>query len=268
LNIANENKYYYAMTNLEAVAASSVTMIIGLICFVKGYEVFKRYRFIRDIPTSTIRSIAMGIVEIQGKVKPIKLFTAPYSGTDCVYVRYLVEELRQGRKSSHWNTISSGELRTPFIAHDRTGEVLVDPAEAEFQIDISREYKQDVGFLEGLWSMFESAEEKSANVSPDHLEPVDPGDITFYTNGDRRFREYYVLPGEDIYILGTATKDAGNAHETVIRKGTNEPTFVIGDKPETDMLRSLKRSMWLNTALSIVLIVASLFIILRHAGQI
>jgi len=256
------------MNNLEATAVSSASLIFGLISLVKGYTSFKRFRLIRDIPTSAIRSIAMGIVEIQGKVKPIELVTAPYSGTDCVCFKYTVEELRQRGKSSAFVTIASGDKRTPFLAQDDTGEVLVDPTEAEFQIDVSREYIHDVGFFEGLASTFESDEEKLAGISLGHLKPVGPTDISFYTNGDMRIREYCVNAGDDLYILGTAASGTENEHKTVIRKGSNEPIFVIGDKAETDMLGSLKKTIWLNTGLGIVLIVLGLFIILRHIGQI
>ncbi|MFH1770987.1 MAG: hypothetical protein ABH828_05545 [archaeon] len=93
----------------------------------------KQKQMIENIPTSKIRSIAMGLVEIKGIAEPFrkKLLKSPFSEKDCVYYRYTVEEYRSSGKNSRWVTIASGQSNDFFNLTDDTGTVLVDPKGAE-----------------------------------------------------------------------------------------------------------------------------------------
>ena len=51
---------------------SAIGFVAGLVFFLKGFGWLKRKRLIENIPTSTIRSLAMGLVEIYGAVVPAK----------------------------------------------------------------------------------------------------------------------------------------------------------------------------------------------------
>src|SRR4030042_6307126 len=89
----------------------------GIYFFFRGLFWFKEKKLIENMPTSKIRSLAMGLVEIAGEVVPAKkaVLKSPFSGKNCVYYRYTVEELRSSGTSSHWVTVKEGKEGVPFF---------------------------------------------------------------------------------------------------------------------------------------------------------
>ena len=65
---------------------SAIGFFAGLFLFWKGFSWLKQKRLIENIPTSKIRSIAMGLVEIYGEVVPTqeKILKSPFTNKDCV----------------------------------------------------------------------------------------------------------------------------------------------------------------------------------------
>ncbi len=112
-----------------------VALLIGIAALYFGFRRYKQYHLVRSIPTSKIRSIAMGLVEAAGKVKKFKnTFVSPLSNEPCVYWRVLVERCVHRRRSAHWETVVNKGSGTHFLLKDETGEVLVDPSGAEMNI--------------------------------------------------------------------------------------------------------------------------------------
>ncbi len=107
----------------------------GVLLFVNGFRSVHQKRLIENIPTSKIRGIAMGLVEVKGKAIPAqgKLLKSPFSNSDCVYYEYSIESLKPGSKNG-FGELKSGERREPFYLQDETGTVLVDPKGAEMDI--------------------------------------------------------------------------------------------------------------------------------------
>ena len=104
----------------------------GFGLFIYGWVVHQRKRLIESIPTSTIRSLALGLVEISGQAQPKEvLLSAPFSGLPCVFYSYAVEERVGSGKNARWETIAKGTSEQPFFVHDTTGQVLVVPLGAE-----------------------------------------------------------------------------------------------------------------------------------------
>ena len=61
--------------------------VLGFWVFWEGFSILKRRKIIEGTPMSKIRSIAMGFVNVSGKVsvfekKPLK---SPFTGKNCVY---------------------------------------------------------------------------------------------------------------------------------------------------------------------------------------
>ena len=90
----------------------------------------RKYRVIKDTPRSKIRSMAMGIVEIHGSAEVYNndMIKTPFSQTDCLYYKYKIEEYRKsgggkGKSTYRWETVSSGEQGTPFLAKDDNGVI-------------------------------------------------------------------------------------------------------------------------------------------------
>ena len=91
---------------------------------------FRRYRQVRDLPTSKIASAAQGYVELYGRSAhtPGNPVNAPCSGLPCCWFGYCIE-----RKSGDdkWIEEDRGESAAHFLLVDGTGECVISPDGAE-----------------------------------------------------------------------------------------------------------------------------------------
>ena len=100
------------------------------------------------------------------------------------------------------------------------------------------------------------------------LVPVDLNKtFKWYSVGDRRFREYYLTPDEDLFLIGTAAPHPDRSGDTIIRKGENNPTFLIGDQSEAVILNKLKWNTVLLTIGSFVAVIIGLILLMNELGQ-
>ena len=209
---------------------------VGLWLFYKGFKSYRLKRMIENIPTSKIRSLAMGLVEIYGRVLPAekKIFKSPLTGKDCVYYHYTIEELRSSGKSSRWVTIKEDAQGVPFFLEDETGRVLVDSAGAEFGMSADFEYSS---------SIFK----KPPQQVSDFLTASRIARSFFGLKKSMRFKEWIIAPDDKLYIMGTADDNPfveegsarQNAEDIMIRKGKHEKTYYISDKDEKSTLSSI-----------------------------
>jgi len=259
-------------------------MVGGGIAFYCGFRQMHKYRLIKDIPRSKVRSIAMGLVEIHGQVKDGDAgnrLKSPFSQTDCVYYRYEIKEYRKhssgrGKGSTHqWDTIASGERRMPFFAEDETGCVRIEPAEAEYSIAAKKAFLQKAGLFGGITSLIDSLRNwdhdpaEAVDISGLNLVPIDPeATFTFFNRvGDRRYFEYYLEPGENLFVMGTAAGDGQAPTSVVIRKGENQPTFIISNESEKNLLQSLKWQMIVNYVVGGAMIVMGVALLVHFSGR-
>ena len=84
-------------------------------------------RQIENTPTSKIRSVAMGMVEIKGEAVRKYALLSPMSHTPCVFYR-LTKYQRRGRDYQWRITSVSSSNNVPFYIEDETGRVEVNPA--------------------------------------------------------------------------------------------------------------------------------------------
>lgn len=101
-----------------------------------GFFFIKLKRKIENTPTSRIRSMAMGLVEIHGKTVRKYALVSPINQSSCVYYR-----LRKYKKdrNNRWTLTSDKDSRhVPFMVDDGTGQVLVDPSGATVRAKTSR----------------------------------------------------------------------------------------------------------------------------------
>ena len=200
-----------------------VGMAFGLLSFYKGIKWMRQKRLIENIPTSKIRSLAMGLAEVFGEALPAgkEILKSPFSGKDCVYYRYTVEEYRSSGKHRSWATIDKGNSRERFFLKDSTGQVLVDPDGAKVDIPMDFEYRPSGKIPERIKEFAEKSGLRYKNV------------LGF--NKNMRFREYFIQPGENVYILGTAGDnpfvEEGTAkhgmEDVMIQKGRDEKRWYI-----------------------------------------
>jgi hypothetical protein len=99
-----------------------------------GLRTWKKVRWIENIPTSKVRSAAMGTVELTGIARPRAIEKAPMSGTDCCWWSCDIQELRRSGKNSRWVTVGTRHSMDLFFLEDSTGQVLVNPMGAEMHV--------------------------------------------------------------------------------------------------------------------------------------
>lgn len=215
-------------------AAASV--ILGPYFFFRGFRVLQRQCLIADTPRSSIRSAALGLVELRGKVVGPYTLVAPLSGTDCLYYRLVVESNPQGDLSNNIR-----ELSAPFFLDDGTGRVMIYPQGAELHMPPSSERSEYA---------------KLATT------------FTRFSEGSPEFaQEYAVRPGDTIFVLGTlcenpwAKKDPIAECTELSRIG---PGFV--SEAEADLIRR-EAYPFLNPKLPAGALVASQENDLRNNGS-
>jgi E3 ubiquitin ligase len=138
-----------------------------------GFRQLRKKNLIENIPSSPIRSVAMGLAEIKGHSLAAATMTAPLSGKPCHYFRYRVEEERNSGKRREWVTVDQGESNAPFSVEDPTARILVNPDGAD--ILLNRDYER-----------------------------MERGEGWFGKR--RRYREWRIDPADFVYVIGTVSK--------------------------------------------------------------
>ena len=212
-------------------------VIGGLWLVWQGWTIQQRKRLIESIPTSPIRSLALGLVEISGRAQPeTELLTSPFGGLPCVYYSYAVEERVSSGKNTRWITIASGTSEQPFCVRDATGRVLVVPLGANLMLPDERVSRTSwLGELPPLAIAGLSRLGISAHG--------------WMRDKTLRCRESFILPDESIYVLGTALKHQGMSHNTANESrlyigSSRDHVFIISDRSEKDLLSRLTWQMW------------------------
>jgi hypothetical protein len=143
-------------------------------------------RTIEDIPTSSVRSVYQGYVELKG----IGLYfdndpvNAPLSKRPCIWYRYTVERRKD---DGGWEVVESGTSGETFLLDDGTGHVVIDPDGAEVTVKIKQTWTARSSGVASVESMRFA---RRLGV---------PGALA----GDLyRHTEERLLPGKRLYVLG------------------------------------------------------------------
>ncbi|HYR59998.1 MAG TPA: GIDE domain-containing protein [Nitrospiraceae bacterium] len=200
---------------------------------VYGWMVYQRKRLIESIPTSTIRSLALGLVEISGQAQPEEgLLSSPFGGLPCVFYSYAVEERVGSGKNARWETIGKGTSEQPFFVSDTTGRVLIVPLGAELILPDERTSRSN-------WL---------GELPPNTIAGLNRLGISterWIGSKTLRCRESFIIPEEQVYVLGTAHEHQG-ARERVENSArmyigsSQDHEFIISDRSEKDLLSRLR----------------------------
>jgi Zn-finger nucleic acid-binding protein len=201
-----------------------------------GFMVNNRKRLIESIPTSSIRSLAIGLVEVRGRVQPERTpLRAPFSGIPCAFFSYTVERRTSGKDTS-WKMIATGMSQEPFYVQDQTGRVLVVPFDAQLILPDNKTTRSN-------WS----------GTLPEEtiLGLLKLGIAVEGWLGEKTIRcsETFLLPDQHVYVMGTAQEhkgaidDAENAARLYIGSGRGN-AFIISDRSEKELLSSMQWQIW------------------------
>jgi hypothetical protein len=231
-----------------------MAIVGGLGLIWHGWTVQQRKRLIEGIPTSPIRSLALGLVEINGRAETeTELLTTPFGGLPCVFYSYTVEEQVQSGKHTRWKTIVSGTSEQPFFVRDETGRVLVVPFGANLLLPDERASR--TSWLGELPPLAVSGLSRLGVAAQGWM-----GDKTL------RCRESFILPNESIYVMGTALEHPGMIHNTANESrlyigSSRDHAFIISDRSEKDLVSQLTWQLWGGLLGGIALLAACVAII-------
>ena len=203
----------------------------GIALFFYGFRLNRRKDLIETTPTSSIRSLAIGPVEITGNAKPSgPMLSSPFSGMPCVFFSYKVEERQRYGKQDKWVTVTEGQSHLPFAVRDATGAVMIIPIGAELMIETRGTY-QNGGHM---------------NLPPTVEAGLATLGITssgWLSSKTLRCMESFILPEERVYILGTAQEgdQDESANEARLFIGRHpDGVFMISDRSERDLVFKLQ----------------------------
>lgn len=234
------------MAFLEMPAYATLSLLGGPAMFWAGFKDMHRRRLIQDTPTAKIRSMAMGLVEINGTVEARSNVFAPFSGRPCVYWQVEIA-MRSGRRQG-WTTIHKNSSGNPFYLRDDTGVAMIYPKGADCEVNFGVEetalglsladcYK-DYMKEHGIW-MRHVGKLSSMRFRERCLEETQ----RVYVLGSALPRSQAYTISEADWMQATGTDDMraariSSVHQQVsatVRQGENEKTFIISQKSERDL---------------------------------
>ena len=233
--------------------------ITGLFITYTGFYQLKIKRLIENTPTSKIRSIAMGLVEIFGEVIPFnkEIIKSPFTNTNCVFYSYTIEEYRSSGKNRKWILIKKDTSNNKFYLKDETGQVLIDPNKAH--IDLNKTYQT------------ESEKDTSENIKQFLKEKNISLENFLGVNKRLKSTEYILKQKDKLYILGTAADNplveeessVENSNDIMIQRGDFNSVYYISSKHETEVIKKYKREAIILLCIGIILTFISLFFFSR-----
>lgn len=205
----------------------------GVSWFFEGFAILRRKRLIENMPTSEIRCVSQGLVEVKGRTKQKEDLYGPVSGTPCVYYTYRVEERQYRQDGSQWVMIGLGESgEKPFYLEDDTGRVLIDPLGAQIASPVSETRR---------FSGYSSLPQDLKALIDNEKNPVLVG--SRIGTGKLMFTENCIGADQEMYVLGSADYlDDDRKEGIVIKRGKKEPFFYISNRREKEITGRMRRS--------------------------
>ena len=222
--------------------------------FLRAFRDLRTRRLIENTPTARIRSMAMGLVEIDGQVVPLSEHEAPFSVRPCAY--WEVDIASRGRNDS-WRIVHRNASGGPFCLRDDTGLAIVYPKDADCRLQ-------------------NQVEETCVGINlPDcyvqYLDQHKLGFMHVWRLSTLRFRERSLEEGQRVYVLGTAVprpqvmtvsqdealeatgtdgpherhiRELQHSASGVVRRGESEKVFIISQQSERQMTFMLGMRGW------------------------
>jgi len=219
--------------------------------FYTGFKAWSVRRLIEATPASRIRSMAMGLVELNGSVTERSRVSAPFSGRPCAYWEVEIATRSSSRNDgrSSWTTVHRNRSGHPFYLRDETGTALVYPQGAECHMPFGvEEQTHGLGVPE---------------CYSEYMQAQGLGMRGVWALGPMRFRERMLEDDARVFVLGRAFPRAQSSAVSwdeepakatgtdgmadarlraldaevrgVVRRGTQDPVFVISQSSEKTM---------------------------------
>lgn len=112
---------------------SSVAIAGGSYFFVLGFRLLARQRSLLTTPTSKIRSIGRGFVEVSGVAAGPCTTLAPITEEPCFLYHTTAWRQRDGAENE-WEKVADETMHVPFFIDDSTGQLLIEALGADLEL--------------------------------------------------------------------------------------------------------------------------------------
>ena len=242
------------MTFFQLPILATFALCSGPWLFIRAFQDLRVRRLIENTPTARIRSMAMGLVEIDGEVIPRSEHSAPFSGKACAYWEV---DISTRTRNNGWSIVHRSASGSPFFVRDDTGIALVYPKDSDCRVQAQVE-ETCMGI----------------NLPSCYMEYMDAEHLALrhvWMLSTLRFRERTLEEGQRVFVLGTAVPrpnamsvsqdeelqatGTGGPHErrihelqheatAIVRRGENDDVFIISQQSERQMTTMLGIHAW------------------------
>ena len=239
-------------------------LTVGLTTSFNSLKNLEVKRVLKNVPTSNIQSLSMGLVELKGKIQvKDKILKDPFDDKECVYWRIHIQELIKSGKTRKWVTRHKAKDQVPFLISDQTGFVLIYLDDVNMN-DVKRDKQYDLAtFFSDEIPLIVKNYCRKNNVK-----------LKGWFGGKKRLRLTikYLEPDDDIYILGNARpvlKDElkNSKNVAAVIDMSKRGLFIISDKSEKELIDE-NGGQSFAVPFGIILSVAGLSMILNSLGYI
>lgn len=120
-----------------------VFIILPFLSSLKPNNKKRFYKYQRTLPTANIRSVAMGLAEISGKVKTIEKMSSRIGTKPCIGYLYTIEKVSTDKDGDESYSLESSEVVcNSFYLEDSTGKIKIITDQIEFiDFEIDERYQ-------------------------------------------------------------------------------------------------------------------------------
>ncbi|WP_409523984.1 LemA family protein [Nitrincola sp. MINF-07-Sa-05] len=166
-----------------------VMMAAGYWFLLTGFSSLNQFRQIERVPPVPVVATMPGEVNLNGTALPTAddaMILSPNTKTPSLYYRYHIErKVRDSDGDTRWDTVSNKNYSVPFLLQDDTGQILIEAGSTPASLPLSHRH----------------------------------------TEGDMRYSEYRIEPGQALFLLGYAVHKEQDRSMVVVfnRPGSYTP---------------------------------------------
>jgi len=195
--------------------------------------------------------------QVYGEIKPKgRLLKAPHTMEPCVFYHYIVEQLVQSGKHSHWKVVLNNIGHVPFSVRDKSGEIGVSLRNVDTVLGSFRVQKIRSQYPDYDHSEVDAVKLCRHKGLPREMFWIIP------VGAKRRVSEYVLKAGQKVFVNGWVYREKG---EKLLAENKETPLIVSRKEKEAYLEDFAKGSSFLFASSFLLLFaVAVVFIFANH----